>query len=60
MSLGYMLLFGRTMFAALASLGMATVRQKLDPASLLEYWENERGERSITDERDKNLESMFG
>lgn len=57
-SIGYVLLFGRTMYSALAMfLGLGLGSQKLDPATLLEYWERESNRR---DDRDKKVEGMFG
>ncbi len=58
-SVGYMLLFGRTMYSAIAMLmGFGLGGQKLDPATLLDYWERDVSKRSA--ERDKNVERMFG
>jgi len=58
-SLGYVLLVGRTMYTALAMLmglgGLGT--QKLDPATLLDYWEREGSKR---DDHEKKLEGLFG
>lgn len=59
-SAGYILLFGRTMYNALAMLlGLGIGGQKLDPANLLEYWEREGRKRKPTDP-EKKLDSMFG
>jgi len=56
-SIGYVLLFGRTMYSALAMLlGLGLGSQKLDPATLLEYWEREAGKRESDD---KKVEGMF-
>jgi MBG domain (YGX type)/YDG domain len=59
LSMGYMLLFSRAMYVTLAATGLTTLRQKLDPVALLEYWEHEGKGRSVTHERDKYLETMF-
>lgn len=57
-SVGYVLLFGRTMYSALAMfLGLGLGSQRLDPATLLEFWERESWKR---DDHDKKVESMFG
>ena len=59
-SVGYVLLFGRTMYNALAMLmGMGLGSRKIDPATLLEYWENESKKRTL-DDREKKVEDMFG
>jgi hypothetical protein len=59
-SVGYVLLFGRTMYNALAMLlGLGLGGQRLDPANLLEYWEREGRKRKPTDP-EKKLDSMFG
>jgi hypothetical protein len=58
-SLGYMLLFGRTMYSAIAMLmGLGLGGQKLDPATLLDYWEREGSRRR--DDHEKKLEGLFG
>lgn len=59
-SVGYVLLFGRTMYNALAMLlGLGLGGQRLDPANLLEYWEREGRKRKPSDP-EKKLDSMFG
>lgn len=56
-SIGYVLLLGRTMCSALVMLlGLGLGSQKLDPATLLEYWEREGSKR---DDHDKKVEGMF-
>jgi hypothetical protein len=57
---GYALLFGRTMYNALAMLlGLGLGGQRLDPANLLEYWERESRKRGKNDS-ERKLDSMFG
>jgi hypothetical protein len=59
-SIGYVLLFGRTMYSAPAMLmGLGLGSQKLDPATLLEHWECE-GRKCEADEHEKKAERMFG
>ena len=56
-SIGYMLLFGRTVYSAIAMLmGLGLGSQRLDPATLLDYWEREASKRS---DSDKKVEGMF-
>lgn len=56
-SIGYVLLFGRTMYSALAMLmGLGLGSHKLDPATLLEYWERQASKR---DDHDNKVENMF-
>lgn len=56
-SVGYVMLLGRTMYSALAMLlGLGLGSQKLDPATLLEFWERESWKR---DDHDKKVERMF-
>jgi hypothetical protein len=58
-SIGYVLLLGRTMYSAVAMLlGLGLGGQRLDPATLREYWEHES--RKHRDQRDKKVERMFG
>jgi hypothetical protein len=59
-SVGYALLFGRTMYSALAMLlGLGLGGQKLDPANLLEYWERE-GRKRGKDDLEKKVDNLFG
>lgn len=59
-SIGSVLLFSRTMYNALAMLlGLGLGSQRLDPATLLEYWENESRKRTL-DDRDQKVDGMFG
>ena len=59
-SVGTVLLFSQTVYSTLAMLmGLGLGGQRLDPATLLDYWEAEGKKRSKND-RDKNLEGMFG
>jgi hypothetical protein len=59
-SAGYVLLFSRTIYNAMAMLlGLGLGGQKLDPAALLEYWERE-GKKRKMDDSEKKVESMFG
>jgi hypothetical protein len=58
-SVGYVLLFGRTMYNALAMLlGLGLGGQKLDPANLLEYWERE-GKKRKADNHEKKVNDLF-
>jgi hypothetical protein len=57
LSIAHMVLFGRSLYFAIASMGMASLRRKLDPAALIDYWDSES---SNVNEEDKKLEGMFG
>jgi hypothetical protein len=59
-SLGSVLLFSQTVYNALAMLmGLGLGSQKLDPATLLDYWERE-GKKRSRDDGENRLEGMFG
>jgi len=59
-SIGYVLLFGRTVYSAIATLlGLGFGSQKFDPSTLLDYWEREGRKRS-KDDREKKIEGLFG
>lgn len=58
-SIGYVMVFSRELYVVLASLGLTTLGQKLDPAALLEYWEKEDKKHSVMDAGEKNIDSMF-
>ena len=58
-STGYLLLMGRTMYSTLTMLmGLGMGSHKLDPATLMDYWEREGGKRP--DELEKSVNRMFG
>lgn len=59
-SAGVVLLFSQTVYSTLAMLmGLGLGSRKLDPATLLDYWERE-GKKRSRDDGEKSLEGMFG